>query len=364
MPLSERATERSSALRIGVLGAGPIAQFAHFEACRKAANAELHAICDLAPDLLAQMAAEHRPHATYRDYDEMLADEDVDAVIVATADQFHVPAASKALAAGKHVLVEKPLGVEVAECEALSRQVQEGGLVLQVGTMKRFDEGISFARDFIADELGEMIALKAWYCDSVYRYTMTDALQPIPHGSPRARRPDGDPKADRRRYLMLGHGSHLIDTARYLAGDIVSVTARVVERAGALCWFAQLELANGALGHLDLTMSVRMDWHEGFHVYGEHGSVIAKTFLPWYLRSSEVECFSAKDRCYRRPLAEDSHFFRRQVEGFADTVLHGAPMRGATVDDGLAALRVMEAIELSAESGSTVAVPQPLERVR
>jgi len=361
----ERASERSvdsRPLRIGVLGAGPIAQFAHFEACRKAANAELYAICDLAPDLLAQMAAEHGPRATYRDYDEMLADEDVDAVIVATADQFHAAAASRALAAGKHVLVEKPLGVDVAECETLSRQVHDSGLALQVGTMKRFDEGISFARDFIADELGEMVALKAWYCDSAYRYTMTDALQPIPRGSAWARRPDGDPKADRGRYLMLGHGSHLIDTARFLAGEIVSLTARLVERAGAYCWFVQLELANGAVGHLDLTMSVKLDWHEGFHVYGEHGSVIAKTFLPWYLRSSEVECFSAKDRCYHRPLGEDSHFFRRQIEGFADTILHGAPMRGATVDDGLAALRVMEAIELSVERGSSVMVTQDLAR--
>lgn len=349
-------------LCIGVLGAGPIAQFAHLEACRKARNAELYAICDLAPDLLAQVAAVHSPRATYVEYDEMLADPKVDAVLVATADQFHVPAAMRALAARKHVLVEKPLGVDVAECEALSREVHDSGLVLQVGTMRRFDEGISFARDFIVEELGEMLALKAWYCDSAYRYSMTDAVQPIPRVSERARQPAGDPKADRRRYLMLGHGSHLIDTARYLAGDIVGVSARLAEKAGAYCWFAQLDLASGAVGHLDLTMSVRMDWHEGFHVYGEHGSVVGKTFLPWYLRSSEVECFSARDRRYHRPLGEDSHFFRRQIEGFADAVLDGAPIRGATVDDGLAALRVMEAIELSVESGASVAVGENLAR--
>lgn len=161
---------------------------------------------------------------------------------------------------------------------------------------------------------------------------------------------------------MLGHGGHLIDTARYLAGDITSVTARLVERRGAYCWFAQVEFANGAVGHLDLTVGVRMDWHEGFHVYGEHGSVIAKTFLPWYLRTSEVECFSARDRRYHRPLGEDSHFFRRQVEGFAATVMDGAPMTGATVDDGLAALRVMEAIERSVEHRTAVTVPQDLAR--
>jgi predicted dehydrogenase len=349
-------------LRVGVLGAGPIAQFAHLEACRKAHNAELYAICDLAPDLLAQVAAEHSPRVTYLEYDEMLADPQIEAVLIATADKFHVPAASRALDAGKHVLVEKPLGVNVAECQALADQVHDSGLVLQVGTMRRFDEGISFARDFIAEELGEMVALKAWYCDSSYRYTMTDTLQPLPRRSERSRRPDSDPKADRRRYYMLGHGSHLIDTVRFLGGEIASVSARHVERAGALCWFTQLEFVTGALGHLDLTMSVRMDWHEGFHIYGQNGSVLGKTFLPWYFRSSEVECFSAKDRRYHRPLGEDSHFFRRQVEAFAETILDGAPMRGATVDDGCAALRVMDAIDASVDIGAHVAVKPALAK--
>ena len=114
-------------LRIGVVGAGPISQAAHFEACRKARNAELYAICDLAEDLLTEMAAIHHPHVTYLDYDEMLADPQVEAVIVATADQFHADHASQALAAGKHVLVEKPLGVSVEECEALRQHVKRLG---------------------------------------------------------------------------------------------------------------------------------------------------------------------------------------------------------------------------------------------
>ena len=78
-------------MRIGVLGCGPIAQFAHFDACRKARNAELYAICDVAEDLRSRMAAIHQPVAVYSDYDEMLADPKVDAVIIAVSDQFHVP---------------------------------------------------------------------------------------------------------------------------------------------------------------------------------------------------------------------------------------------------------------------------------
>ncbi len=336
------------------MGAGPISQAAHFEACRKAENAELYAICDVAVDLLEKVAAIHRPARTYADYDAMLADPELDAVIVAVADQFHVPMALKALGAGKHVLVEKPMGVTVGECEELAGRAETAGLVVQVGTEKRFDEGIAFARDFIHEEMGEMIALKAWYCDSTHRYTMTDAVQPPIETSGMARRPEGDPKTDLKRYYVLGHASHLFDTARFLGGEIETVRTRLVEKFGAYCWFSEVGFADGSVGHLDLTIKVRMDWHEGFQVYGERGSVIGKTYNPWYYKSSDVECFSERDGLYHRPLAADGHFFRRQIEGFADTILDGAPMRGADPGDGLAAVRGMVAMARSAASGETV----------
>src|SRR5260370_26257598 len=95
------------------------------------------------------MSAIHEPRVTYQDYGAMLADPQVEAVIVATADQFHVEHASRALAAGKHVLVEKPLGVTVEEGEALRKQVQASGMLLQVGPLKRLDPGIDFALQFI-----------------------------------------------------------------------------------------------------------------------------------------------------------------------------------------------------------------------
>src|SRR6476620_381434 len=98
-------------LRVGILGCGPISQIAHFDACRKARNAELYAICDLADDLREKMAAIHEPRIAYANYDQMLADSKVEAVLIGVADQFHVPLALQAIASGKHLLVEKPLGV-------------------------------------------------------------------------------------------------------------------------------------------------------------------------------------------------------------------------------------------------------------
>ena len=341
-------------LRIGILGCGPISQFAHFDACRKARNAELYAICDVSEDLLARMAAVHGSRKTYTSYDAMLADPEIDAVIVATADQYHVPLCLKALDAGKHVLVEKPLGVNVEECEDLRRKIVETGLTLQVGNNRRFDPGIAFARRFVQEQLGQRLTFQAWYYDSTARYTMTDNLQPIPLSGSAVQRPSGNPKADKRRYFLLTHGSHLVDTARLLGGEIQAIRARRLERFDSYCWFADLEFADGSFGHIDLTIPVRGDFEEGFRINGEMGSVQGKVYLPWFHKSSVVECFSVKDNQYRRPLGEDAHTYKLQIEGFADTILHGAHQDGADVEAGVAAVRAMAAIARSAETGEWV----------
>ncbi len=344
----------SRLLRIGVLGCGPIAQIAHFEACRKARNAELYAICDVAEDLLTKMAAIHNPRATYRSYEEMLADPNVEAIIIGVADQFHVSLCLKAILAGKHILVEKPLGITIEECEDLRRKLRESKLVLQVGNNRRFDPGIAFAHRFIQEEMGELIALKAWYCDSTHRYTMTDNLQPIPLTSSAARKPEGNPKADKRRYFLLTHASHLVDTARFFGGEIANLRARLREKYGAFCWFVEVEFASGALGHLDLMIPARGDFEEGFRIDGEHGSVKGEVFLPWFHKSSHVECFSARDGQFHRPLGEDAHTYKRQIEGFAATILDGIPQHGANIDDGVAGMRALVAIARSVETARPI----------
>jgi predicted dehydrogenase len=284
----------------------------------------------------------------------MLADPKLDAVIIATADQFHVALCKQAIAAGKPVLVEKPLGVSVEECLDLREAVRASGVVFQVGYNKHFDPGIAFARQFIQEELGERLSYTAWYRDSAYRYSMTDSLQPIPFASPNALRPGGNPKADKRRYFVLTHGSHLVDSARWLGGEIESVHARLVEKAGAYCWFIAVDFADGSQGHLDLTVAVKGDWAEGFHVYGEKGSVIGKVHLPWYFKTAEVECFSTEDRVFRRPLGEDAHSYKLQIEGFVEAIRNPGSQTGANVDDGVEGVRALVAIARSVERGERV----------
>ena len=130
--------------------------------------------------------------------------------------------------------------------------------------------------------------------------------------------------------------------------------ARLVERFGSYCWFVAVDFVDGGVGHIDLILPVRGDFEEGFQMFGEHGSATGKIPLTWFHKSSTVECFSAEDRQYHRPLGEDAFTYKLQLEGFADTVLHGTPQHGANIDDGIAAMRAMVAISRSAETGEAV----------
>jgi predicted dehydrogenase len=192
------------------------------------------------------------------------------------ADQFHVPLCRQALAAGKPVLIEKPLGVTVEECEELRDLVTRTGLVFQVGNNRRFEPGMTEARRFLREEAGDLLNLDAWYYDSVYRYTMQDNLYPVPVESANVKRPAGDWKANRQRYLMITHGVHLLDTARFLDGPLVAVQARHHAHREMHGWSIQVEFASGAVGNLSLISPRCGDFEEGFRVHGTHGSVVGQ----------------------------------------------------------------------------------------
>jgi len=304
------------------------------------------------------MGSFYKAKNIYTHYDEMLADKELEAVIIATADAFHISASHQAIAAGKHVLVEKPLGKDLGEAEKLKREVERSGLLFQIGHMKRFDPGIAYAKSFIKRDIGEIVAYKAWYCDSTHRYQMTDSTQPVLVQSDKAKKPGEDPKSNPYSYNLLAHGSHLVDLARFFVGTIESVQARLVEKKGILSWFVDTEFTNGANGHLDLTVAVRMDWHEGFQIYGEKGSVLGKIYNPWYFKTSEVQCFLEKDQIYRQPLDNRAHFFQLQLESFAGAILNGHPQAGTNISEGLHSIKALLAITQSVKTGQRVTLEQ------
>lgn len=124
----------------------------------KLGDAELVAACDLSEDNLAKMSALYPDVKTTTDLDALLADYDLDAVVVATSAPSHYAIASKVIAAGKHCFVEKPLTLKSAESEALVRAADTAGVTLMVGHLMEYHSAINWIKDYIASgDLGDVL---------------------------------------------------------------------------------------------------------------------------------------------------------------------------------------------------------------
>lgn len=125
-------------LRVGVVGAGIIAQVMHLHYLRElGGHYEVAALCDIAPENAEANAASHRIPKVFTDWREMLR-EPIDAVVILTSGS-HATIAIEAARAGKHVLVEKPMCLSVAEGKEMRDAAVDSGVVLMVAYPKRYD---------------------------------------------------------------------------------------------------------------------------------------------------------------------------------------------------------------------------------
>jgi predicted dehydrogenase len=122
--------------------------------------AELRWLCDLEPDLLAQASSRHPQARTTTDYEELLADAELDAIVLATPVVTHYELAKQALAAGKHVFVEKPQAQTSAEAEDLLALAEESGLVLMPGYLLLYHPAVAKLKELVdGGELGDLLYL-------------------------------------------------------------------------------------------------------------------------------------------------------------------------------------------------------------
>ncbi len=119
-------------LKVGVVGCGYIAQTAHIPALLKNKNCILVAVCDTNEKAASSVAKKFGIKRFYVDLAGMLAKEKPDIVDICTSINTHAPLAIQAMKAGCHVLVEKPLGINVAETTAMLRVSEESGVTLGV----------------------------------------------------------------------------------------------------------------------------------------------------------------------------------------------------------------------------------------
>jgi predicted dehydrogenase len=122
--------------QLGIVGTGIISEL--LLGGLRAAGIPLAAVCDLDRER-ANRAAVAFGARVFTDYEEMLADTGIDAVMIALPNPMHFEAARRALNAGKHVFCEKPMTLRLADSRALVELVRKSGKVFQVGYMKRFN---------------------------------------------------------------------------------------------------------------------------------------------------------------------------------------------------------------------------------
>lgn len=151
-------------IRVGIIGAGGIARHAHIPGYQAQEDVELAAICDIVPGKAAKVAAENDISSAYDSCEEMLEEEDLDAVSVCTPNFAHREATLMALEAGLHVLCEKPIAMNLQEGQEMVEAARKRDLVLQIGLHMRFTPEAQTLKRFVeAGELGDIYYGEATY---------------------------------------------------------------------------------------------------------------------------------------------------------------------------------------------------------
>jgi predicted dehydrogenase len=189
-------------IRIGVIGCGRIAQVMHLPYLHELPQFELVALSDLSPEVLQTLSSRYPAATGHLDYGDLLARADIDAVAVTTPD--HASIAEQAARAGKHVFVEKPLCFTPDEGRRVAAAVEEAGVRLMVGYMRRYDPAVLGLLETL-DQLGPIRLVRARdtlglrsFPNDVYTLALA------PEGAP-GRVTNRDPLKER---LAEGVGSH------------------------------------------------------------------------------------------------------------------------------------------------------------
>ncbi len=193
-------------LGMALIGCGNIGVAGHVPAYRNVPEVALRAVCDLDTDRSAAVAAD--TGARTAQLEEILGDPSIDAVDITVPTRAHHAVVGAALDAGKHILVEKPIAVDLNEAEAMVTNADAAGLVLMVGHVRRFDDRyVKIAGELAAGTVGRP------------RYLRRAERQRLPLSV------DAWPWSERGGGVLMDVGIHVVDLVRWLLGEPTSVYA-------------------------------------------------------------------------------------------------------------------------------------------
>lgn len=205
-----------SKLGVGIIGVGHISSL-HYEGYKDNRQSRLYAIADVNTERLERRQREWNVEKAYSDYRELLNDPKVDAVEVITPHHLHAEIGVAALEAGKHLSLQKPMAMNMAECDALIDASKRSGKMLRIFENFRYYPPLMKARELVeAGEIGEplsirmkvtMGSLKGW-CVPDLQEMMAWRFDPARCGGGR---------------VIFDYGYHLFSIAMWFLGDVEKV---------------------------------------------------------------------------------------------------------------------------------------------
>jgi len=333
----------------GVIGCGNISSF-HIEAIRRLPNARLAAVASR-DARKARSVAEREGCAACGDYRELLARDDVEIVCLTTPSGTHAEIGMDVLAAGKHLLVEKPMAMRSRDAERMMELAERKGVTLSVVSQRRFEEAHQIAKRAVDEgRLGKLLLVEAhvplyrsqeYYDSADWRGT-----------------PDQDGGA------LMNQGIHSIDLLLWFGGRAVSVCGKVATLTHDMeaedLGLAIVSFANGAYGTIMASTSIRPGFSPTLSIYGERGTIRMEgtKFVHWSVPGMEEPKLTdeASDGSgVSDPKAISHVYHERQLAAQIAAIENDQPPP-VTGHDGKRAVELIEAIYSSSKTGTETAI--------
>jgi predicted dehydrogenase len=322
-------------LGVGVLGVGEMGK-RHAENLRRLVpHARLVAVADADAARAGKVAGELEIDHSYSSLEAMLENRDVQAVLIATPDKFHAESVTIAAQAGKDILCEKPLGLDLESAGNALQAVAKAGVRLQMGFMRRYDLAyLAASKRIAAGEIGDLVVFKSLGRDKTTRPLR--AYQSRMNGM-----------------LFYNNTIHDFDLARWLSRDevaevhafaTVTIRPEVAEFGDIVAGTVNLRFQGGAIGNVESYVQCQYGYDVRTEIVGSKGSILVGN-----IRNNSATFFKPNEGSYEL----EDHFltsFRQayidQMIDFVDTILSDrAPQ--VSGEDGLRALEIAVAAEKS-----------------
>ncbi len=282
----------------------------------------------------------------YPDYEALLDDDEVHAVSVTTPNFLHAQNGIDAARAGKHIVMEKPVGINEQELDALGRAVQEAGVTSVVSFVLRWNELVVNLRRLLErGAFGEL-----FMCETDYWHGVGEVIHPDRWLA----------KKDLAGSGFLSGGCHAVDMARFLCGEITRVSAY---SHGGVEGFeydtttvASVVFEGGAVGKISSCLEIVAPYHFNIKLMGSEGTALGNRIWSRELTPEQSDYF---ELICELPDSGDveHHPFPEEIDHFVECILAGRDC-DPNIADGIRTSRVCLAVDRSAAAGGEPQEPR------